>query len=129
MDLASITGILVRWTHITCAVILIGGASMAGFLARQGKLKGPAWTPIQVIPLMSAIFAAGIYNLIARVPGASPGYHAIIGIKFLLVMHIGAVLLLTTKPEMDDSKRARLLTGASFSGLVVILLSAVLRSL
>ena len=129
MNLSSIAGILLRWTHITCAVILIGGAIMAAILARQGKLKGPAWTPVQVIPLLIAIFAAGLYNLMAKMSGAPPGYHAIFGIKFLLVMHIGAVLLLTAKPAMDDAKRTRLLTGASISGLAVILLSATLRSL
>ncbi len=129
MDLSSIVAILVRWTHITCAVILIGGAITAAFLARQGRLKGPVWTPTQIIPLLVAIFGAGIYNLMARVPGAPPGYHAILGIKFLLVMHIGAVLILSANAAMDDAKRARLLTGASFSGLVVIFLSAVLRSL
>ena len=129
MELSSIVGILVRWTHISCAVILIGGAIMAAMLARQGKLKGPAWSPMQVIPLLIAIFAAGLYNLMTKMSGAPPGYHAIFGIKFLLVMHIGAVLLLTAKPAMDDAKRARLLTGTSISGLVVILLSATLRSL
>ena len=129
MDLSSIVGILVRWTHISCAVILIGGAITAAFLARQGRLRGPVWTPTEVIPLLIAIFAAGIYNLMSKVAGAPPGYHAILGIKFLLVLHIGAVLILSAKPAMDDAKRARLLTGASFSGLVVIFLSSVLRSL
>ena len=129
MELSSIAGILVRWTHITCAVILIGGASMAAALARQGRLKGPIWTPVQVIPFMAAIFAAGIYQLIFRVPGVASSYHAVLGIKFLLVMHIAVVLLITTKPELDEAKRTRLLTGATFSGLVVILLSATLRSI
>ena len=58
-----------------------------------------------------------------------PAYHAIFGIKFLLVMHVAAVMLVSAKPEVDNDKRARLLTGAAISGLVILLLSATLRSI
>jgi uncharacterized BrkB/YihY/UPF0761 family membrane protein len=129
MDTSSLLAILVRWVHISSAVILIGGACYAAFLGRQGKLKGAPWTVGQVLPFVIAILLAGIFQLMTRMQGAPPAYHAIFGVKFLLVMHVAAVLLISAKPEVTDDKRARLLTGAAFSGLVILLLSSTLRSI
>jgi hypothetical protein len=129
MDTSSIAGILVRFVHISSAVILIGSACYAALLARQGKLKGAPWTTGQVLPFIAAILLAGIFQFMTRMQGAPPAYHAIFGIKFLLVMHVAAVLLISAKPELTDDKRARLLTGAAISGLVILLLSATLRSI
>ncbi len=129
MDISSLAAILVRWVHISSAVILIGGACYAAFLARQGKLKGAPWTAAQVLPFIVAILLAGIYQLMSKMKGAPPTYHAIFGIKFLLVMHVAAVMLISAKPDVTDDKRARLLTGAAISGLVILLLSATMRSI
>ena len=101
---------------------------MAAVLARQGRLKGPVWTVGQLVPLIVGILAAGVYQLMIRISSVPHNYHAVFGAKLLMVMHIAAVLLLTTKPEMEEAKRARLLTGAAVSGLGVLLLSAVLRA-
>ena len=129
MDISSLAAILVRWVHISSAVILIGGACYAAFLARQEKLKGAPWTVGQVLPFIVAILLAGIYQLMSKMKGTPPAYHAIFGIKFLLVMHVAAVMLISAKPDVTDDKRARLLTGAAISGLVILLLSATMRSI
>jgi hypothetical protein len=59
--------------------------------------------------------------------GAPPAWHAVIGVKFLLVLHIFAVGFLAT--GQNNEKRSRQLTGIVISGVVVVALGAVLRYL
>ena len=128
MDISSIASILLRFVHIASAVILIGGAAVAGYLARNGKLKGSLWTAGQLWPVIIAQIVSGIYFFMSRMH-SGPVYHGVFGLKMLLVMHVAAVMLISTKPEVDDAKRARLLTGASMSGWAIILMGAILRSI
>ena len=128
MDISSIASILLRFVHIASAVILIGGAATAGFLARSGKVKGSLWSAGQLLPVIIAQILSGAYLFMGRMH-SGPVYHGVFGLKMLLVMHIAAVMLISTKAGIDDAKRARLLTGASISGWAVILLGAVLRSI
>ncbi len=129
MDPSVIVSIFLRWLHIASAAILIGGACIGAILSRQGRLKGSIWTSSQILPFFVIILVAGLYQLMLKMKGAPPAYHAIFGIKFLLVMHVAAVMLVSAKPEVDNDKRAHLLTGAAISGLVILLLSATLRSI
>ena len=128
MDFSSIVSILLRFTHISSAVILIGGATAASFLASSGRVKGSLWTAGQLLAVIAAQLISGAYLFTERMH-AGHVYHGVFGLKFLLMLHVSAVLLISTKAQVDDAKRTRLLTGAAISGWAVILLGAILRSL
>ena len=53
----------------------------------------------------------------------------LLGVKFLLFLHIAAVSILLVKPSTTPEKRARMLTGLAGSGAVLILISAALRAI
>ena len=74
------------------------------------------------------LIGAGLYNFLTK-SSYPPGYHMVFGIKFLLALHIIAVAMIMGKPGLDAAKVKRLLTGVSISGMIVVLLSAVLRAL
>jgi hypothetical protein len=73
---------------------------------------------------MAGLVISGLYNVFS-VPGHSPRYHALLGIKLLLALHVFAVTLLIVRPA--NPRRARLTAGALVSGLAIILISAWLR--
>jgi len=76
---------------------------------------------------MAGVLISGVYQYLDKSKGALPAWHAVIGVKFLLVLHIFAVGFIATRP--GNEKRARQLTGVAISGLVTVLLAAVLRYL
>jgi len=54
------------------------------------------------------------------------------GVKFLLALHLFAILYLVTKPAgggARDAKRPRLIAGAVASGMIILALGAYLKSL
>jgi len=75
---------------------------------------------------MALLLISGLYRFLTT-PGLGPAYHAIFGIKMLLALHVFAVGILILKPR--NPKRVRLMTGTLISGLVIVLLSAILRQL
>lgn len=116
---------LARFLHIASVAVLVGGALCLRFVAR-----GPiaAWSRPVVLTVILTALAGGLVNLITKA-GLPSSYWTLFGVKFLLALHIFAVSLVLTKPDVDPAKRTRLLTGIAISGLVVILLSAFLRSM
>jgi len=78
------------------------------------------------------ILGSGVYNLLGG-PKHSHAYQVWFGIKMLLVLHIiSAAILWVTSPYGDvkvAGKGKRRLTGIAISGLIVVLISAYLRSL
>lgn len=75
---------------------------------------------------MALLLISGLYRFLTT-PGLGPTYHAVFGIKMLLVLHVFAAGILMLKPR--NPRRVRLMTGTLISGLVTILLSAILRQL
>jgi uncharacterized membrane protein (UPF0136 family) len=131
MDLSFLLGVLMRWIHVGSAVALLGGIFCACNLARTGKLKdGPAagFSPAVAVILILLV-GAGLYNFLTKPSPLPHYYHMVFGIKVLLAMHIIAVALIMGRPGASPDKVKRWLTGMSISGLVVLLLSAVLRAL
>jgi hypothetical protein len=57
----------------------------------------------------------------------TPAYHAVIGVKFLLVLHVLAAGFLATRAS--SPKRRRQAAGAAITGFIILALSAVLRKL
>jgi hypothetical protein len=127
-----------RIVHILSAVTLLGGilAWRFGFtpaIALLGletqktadEAVASTWRPA-VLFSVAGLLISGIYNYIRwRSGGLPPEYHAVIGVKFLLALHVFAVAILATRPV--NPKRARQLTGVAISGVAIIVLSAFLN--
>jgi uncharacterized membrane protein len=129
---------LMRWVHISSVVTLIGGIVYARFVmipaaaslspdARSALDEGAAahFRPI-VFAAMAGLVLTGIYNYLAK-PGHSVWYHALFGIKILLVLHVFSVAILAAAPK--NPRRARQLFGAAVSGLTIVLISAYLKGI
>lgn len=136
--------IIFRFIHIASVVTLIGGL----FYARQvltpvlntlpedvrGRTASESQrrfrTPLFV--LLVLIVGSGLFNFFAG-PHHGRDYQIWFGIKMLLVAHIvSAAILWATAPYGDVSiagKGKRRLTGLVISGIIVIAISAYLRSL
>jgi uncharacterized membrane protein len=125
-----------RLLHILSAVVLAGGALAWRFAAipatepladdtrrKVGDAMARAWRPFVVFGV-GGILLSGTYNFL-RKKGLTPAYHAVFGIKFLLALHVVAVLMMASAPAND--KRKRQLTGVVFSAVLIVILSAVLR--
>jgi uncharacterized membrane protein len=130
--------VIMRWLHITSAMVLIGGVlyarmvivpAMQALSAAEQSTLGAAMAARYRSLLYLAILlltGTGIYNFVINL-GRGPLYQALLGIKILLVLHVFAVGLLIVKPS--NPKRARQMTGVVISGLIIIAISAVLRQL
>lgn len=95
-----------------------------------GAARGPlferiaaAFRPL-VFASIAGLMVSGFINYLLA-PGHSKIYHALFGIKMLLVLHLFAVAILIVQP--NNPRRTRLATGAMISGLVILLISAWLR--
>jgi putative copper export protein len=124
-----------RWMHFLSIAALIGGiiyyravlTPISGAFSPEvrsalEKQASARFRPI-VFAAIGSLLVSGMFNLYSK-PGSSSLYHALLGVKFLLVLHIFAVAFLIVKP--DNPKRARMMTGAAISGVIVILISTYL---
>jgi uncharacterized membrane protein len=124
-----------RWLHFLSVATLVGGIiysravltpATAAFSPEVrdalDKQAAARFRPI-VFAAIGGLFISGLFNLYTK-PGSSFLYHALLGVKFMLVLHIVAVAFLIAKP--DNPRRARMMTGAAISGVVVILISTYL---
>jgi hypothetical protein len=129
MDATDLLRIFVRWLHISSVVTLIGGFIFAR-LAVWPELSESMVARFRAILylVLATTLASGLYNYLTK-PFYPPHYHMVIGIKFLFVLHIFAVAILYTMPNAALAKRRRWLTGMAISGLIVVAISAVLRSM
>jgi hypothetical protein len=130
--------ILMRFLHIVSVVTLLGGFAAwrlalipatdplaTDMRTKLGNAVAAAWRPV-FFTAVGGILISGIYNYMNK-SGMPPAWHAVIGVKFLLVLHVFAVGFIVTGP--NNAKRSRQLTGILISGVVIVALSAVLRSL
>jgi uncharacterized membrane protein len=129
---------LMRWLHITSAVVVVGGVLYARFVIapalallpaqEQDTLSGAMAARYRSLLYLAMVFLAGtgLYNVVMNL-GRGPLYQLLLGIKLLLVLHVFAVGLLIVKPK--NPKRSRQMTGLVISGLVILAISAVLRQL
>ncbi len=128
--------VLMRWLHFTSFVVLIGGFLYARLVltpalgtlapdAGEGLASKTAhrFRPF-VLAAVCGLIISGLWNILTN-PGHSVKYHMLLGIKLLLVLHIFTVAFLITQPS--NPRRARMMTGAIVSGLVVIAIAAYLR--
>lgn len=131
--------ILMRFLHVISAVALIGGALAwrfgltpaleplaADVRTKVGNATAAALRPV-MLSAMAGLLISGIYQYMGKSVGAPAAWHAVIGIKFLGVLHIFAVGFLAT--GQNNEKRARQLTGIAISGVIVVALGVALTFL
>jgi uncharacterized membrane protein len=128
--------VAMRWLHIASMAVLIGGMVFARVvMVRSLETVSPesrdaladkaamAYRPL-VICAICGLIVSGIYKFLSST-GHSARYHMLFGIKMLLVLHVFSAAILIVQPK--NPRRTRMMTGVVISGLVVILISAVLR--
>lgn len=120
------------WLHLSSVVLLIGVAvgcrlslrAAATVMAQDSvnKLGDAAATRFRgmVVFTIVLLVATGIYNYLHTGPH-SVLYHILLAVKLLLVLHIFAATLVSTRP--NNPRRVRQLTGAALSGLAAILIA------
>jgi hypothetical protein len=129
-------GIFMRFLHIISAITLLGGIFAWRFgaipataaLASETRVKvgdaiAATWRPFVIFATIGLLIS-GIYNFLNKT-GLAPAYHAVIGVKILLALHVFAAAILAARP--NNLRRERQLTGVAASGIVIVILSAVLR--
>lgn len=118
-----------RAMHIVSIVTLAGGMIFAWLVlkpaAQLRHLEGFGSTTVLAIV---GLMASGLYNVLTKVD-VQPGYHAAFGVKFLLALHVIAMAFISTRPAIEEGRRARLVTSGAISCFAVILVSAFLRAL
>lgn len=137
-SLGAALGVLMRWLHITAVIVIVGGFAYARFaiapaLASLPPLDAAAFSnrvaalfrPL-LYSALGVVLLSGLYNYLTK-PFYPPHYHAVIGVKFLFVLHLFAASVMYTIPNANEAKRVRRLNWLVISGLVVVAISAVLR--
>ncbi len=132
----AVLSVFMRFLHIISAITLLGGVFAWRFgaipatatLASETRAKigdaiASTWRPFVIFAIVGLLIS-GIYNFLNKT-GLTPAYHAVIGIKFLLALHVFAVAILAAR--RNNLNRERQLTGVAISGVVIVILSAVLR--
>ena len=130
MDFIDILNITMRWLHISSMTVLLGGLLFLwiGFDEKDSVVSARAAGAYRPLFLwaMGIVVVSGVYNFLHKT-NLTPAYHAVIGIKFLLVLHVLAAGFLATRAS--SPKRRRQAAGAAITGFIILALSAVLRKL
>ena len=135
LEAATLFVAAMRWLHFFSLATLVGGilyarnvlTPVAGGLAPESrdaveKQAANRYRPL-VFAAMAGLLISGIFNLYTK-KGSSILYQSLLGVKFMLVLHIFAVAILIVRPA--NPRRARMMTGAAISGAIVILISTYL---
>ncbi len=136
--------VLFRFIHISSVIAFLGGVVYArqvlvptlDSLTEDVRLEAARSAQRRyrstLFTLLVLIVASGLYNLIAG-PKHTYAYQIWFGVKMLLVAHmLAAAVLWGTSPYGDvmvAGKSKRRLIGIAISGIIVVFISAYLRSL
>ena len=135
--------VLSRFIHILSAILLLGGAFYArrvltpvlNVLPEDKRMQAAAGAQLRYRATLFIFVAlsllSGAYNFLLT--PHSRQYQIAFGIKMLFVLHIYATLILwATSPYGDVAfagKHKRKLLSITIAGVIVVLISAYLRSL
>lgn len=92
------------WAHIFFAIVMAGGAVGGAYLNAGGI------APLArggVIGAIVTLLTSGIIQMMTVMSNAPKGWHMWFGIKFLLALHVFAMMFLLTKPDATEAKRKR----------------------
>jgi uncharacterized membrane protein len=130
--------VFMRWLHISSVAGLIGGmiygrvvmTASAGELAPEARQAleeraAALFRPILVIAMV-CLMLSGVYNIVSFT-GHTTRYHVLLGVKLLLVAHIFVAAIMVAQPR--NRRRGRQMASAAISGIIVIAISAYLRSI
>src|SRR5271166_6463874 len=133
VDIIDVLNITMRWLHISSMTVLVGGLLFLwiGFDEGDGAVStraAGAYKPL-FFAASALVVISGVYNFVWKMNHTllTPAYHAVIGVKFLLVLHVLTAGFLATR--VSNPKRRRQAAGAAITGFVILALSAVLRKL
>jgi uncharacterized membrane protein len=151
MDSQFWLNVLVRWIHVTSAVVGVGGAAFLLWVLRPAAnaVGTEAARPVLEIvhrrfrwlvhTAMGLLLLTGAYNLFLVIPRAralgslKSVYHGVLGTKILLALALfgiaGALLSSAADIARPLSGRARGLIASVGLALLILLLSATLRRL
>jgi hypothetical protein len=115
---------VMRLVHILSAIAIAGGLLAWKFSTPTDSVAA-AWRPVALSGIVG-LLASGGY-LASTFHGAPTIFYIALGTKVLLALHVFAVVPIALKA--GNPKRARLLTGAMFSALIVATIGAILRYL
>jgi uncharacterized membrane protein len=138
--------ILFRYLHIAAVILFLGGVVYArqvlspvlSMLPEDLRMQAAAGAQLRyratLYTLLGVIVVSGLYNFFSyEGPKHGQTYQIWFGIKILLVAHIlTSAILWATSPYGDVTvagKSKRRLLSIAISGLIVVLISAYLRSL
>lgn len=119
----SLPASIVLGVHIFAAAVLLSAAYQALFAKRLAVLpKGVVWGMVLML------FLSGLNNMMYRIgQGVPKQWHMWFGVKFLLALHILAMLIITATSNKTDEQKRGLLAGAGVSSIAVILISVFLN--
>jgi uncharacterized membrane protein len=143
--------VLVRWVHVTSAVVAVGGLVVARLIfwpAMQAAGEGASGSReaadrrlgLLIHTAIGLLLLSGAYNLYLVLPRANAAtmgglarlYHSVLGVKILLALvvfgFVGALVSPSPRPERRAA-RARWVSIAIALALAVLLCSATLRRL
>ncbi len=128
--------VIVRWMHLSSAIVLIGGAFYWRLILAPSSFALPkeerdilderdarAFRPF-ALTAITALILTGLFTILTH-PGHSRAHNIALAAKLLLVAHVFAALLLVVRPNRP--RRMRTLAGVVISGAVIIALSAYMR--
>ena len=127
--------VLMRWLHLSSMATLVGGMLYGRLVVTAVEGLAPdaretfssraagAYRGL-VVAAIAGLVVSGTFNLMTN-GGHSALYHALLGLKLLLALHVFAAALLATRPK--NPRRARLMMGAAISGFIIVAISAYLR--
>jgi hypothetical protein len=128
-DLTPVT-VLMRWMHLASMAVLVGGMVFARLvLARSvGAVEdrvAVAYRPLAIGAALGLVIS-GTYQLYSST-GHSVRYHVLFGVKMALALHVFSVAMLIVQPR--NPRRTRMMTGVAISGLLIVLISALLKQI
>lgn len=98
--------------HLMAALVLV----WLLFRDRVRKMRGLSAT------MAILLLATGGYNFMTRMVNPPAGWHAMIGIKTLLALHVISMVLLIVRGSDDLEKLERWRRGAFFSSVAIMLI-------
>ncbi len=116
--------VVFRSLHIVSAMVLVGAAFYL-------KFAGGNRPPMPYIATPAALLVAtGLWQMMQAVAAGVPSrWHMFFGMKFLLALHVIAVLVICALPKTDEAKRSRLAFGAAISGAAIVVLAVAMVAL